>query len=97
MAHPAQARSGAAPHALSGVEVFCAEKDSGFFAALRMTQEKGAPARVRPTPDAGAPVEILRYSSIRSERHERRGARGVKKNAPDIVMPGALGSTLPPC
>ena len=35
--------SSSAPHALSEVEVFRTEKDSGFFAALRMTQ-KNAPS-----------------------------------------------------
>ena len=33
-------RNSSAAHAPSEVEVFCAEKDPGFFAALRMTQEK---------------------------------------------------------
>ena|SRR5271168_2823452 len=33
-------RSGSASHAPSEVEVFCAEKDPGFFATLRMTQKK---------------------------------------------------------
>jgi hypothetical protein len=45
--------SSSASHALSEVEVFCAEKDSGFFAALRMTQKKRAPARVAPAPTSG--------------------------------------------
>jgi len=46
-ARPTWNRSGSAPHALSDVEVFCTEKDPGFFAALRMTQKKIAPASVR--------------------------------------------------
>ena len=33
-------RSSSAPRALSEVEMFCTQKDSGFFAALRMTQTK---------------------------------------------------------
>jgi hypothetical protein len=37
-------RSSSAPRALSEVEVFCAEKDPGFFAALRMTTRESAPA-----------------------------------------------------
>jgi hypothetical protein len=37
----------------SEVEVLCAEKDSGFFAALRMTQRKNAPARIDPAPTLG--------------------------------------------
>jgi hypothetical protein len=61
--------SSSASHALSEVEVFCAEKDSGFFPfggaqgfgwwkrsypeALRMTQNKRVPARVAPAPTSG--------------------------------------------
>jgi hypothetical protein len=54
--------SSSASHALSEVEVFCAEKDSGFFAALRMTQKEAAlrmtqkkrvPARVAPAATSG--------------------------------------------
>jgi len=61
--------SSSASHALSEVEVFCAEKDSGFFPfggaqgfgwwkrsypeALRMTQKKRVPARVAPAPTSG--------------------------------------------
>jgi hypothetical protein len=45
--------SSSASHALSEVKVFCAEKDSGFFAALRMTQKKRVPARVAPAPTSG--------------------------------------------
>jgi hypothetical protein len=43
-------RSSSAPHALSEVEVFCAEKDPGFFAALRKTPRGSAPAHSAPVP-----------------------------------------------
>jgi len=61
--------SSSASHALSEVEVFCAEKDSGFFPfvcaqgfgwwkrsypeALRMTQKKRVPACIASAPTSG--------------------------------------------
>jgi hypothetical protein len=73
--------SSSASHALSEVEVFCAEKDSGFFAALRMTQKKRVPARVAPAPTSGyaklsqkgEAKKKIRDSSLRSRMTQKQG------------------------
>jgi hypothetical protein len=56
-------RSSSAPRALSEVEVFCAEKDPGFFAALRMTTREGALAH-------SAPLPLPNYAQLSCEGEE---------------------------
>ncbi len=51
-------RSSSAPRALSEVEVYCTEKDPGFFAALRMTQKKSAPG-VGLSTDVANPIRAV--------------------------------------